>query len=132
MQSTPSGSNTTYIYRELCQEILSPGAVGAMEQLEPHILNIYGLDELLDTRLPHIDRPDHADKITTRLSRLTKLLPPDVSSMPNEIFTAIEFLVYEIEQRPVRVGEAWMRLELLAEEIRARPLMHDLITGLAN
>jgi hypothetical protein len=132
VQALGSFSRETYVYRELCREILSPGAVGAMEQLERMILDIYDLEELLDTRLPHHLRPDHADKIVNRLARLSKLLPPDVSRMPNEIFTAIEFIVYEIEQRPVHIGEAWMRLELLADEIRARPLVHDLITGLAN
>ncbi len=132
MQPSASSAGETYVYRELCREILSPGAVGTMEQVERLILDIYDLDALLDTRLPDDERPGHADKIVTRLARLSKMLPPDVSRMPNEIFTAIEFIVYEIEQRPVHVGEAWMRLELLAEEIRARPLVHDLITGLAN
>lgn len=133
MQPVPSSvTDETYVYRDLCREILSPGAVGAMEQLERMILEIYELEELLDARLPHDERPDHAEKIVARLARLSKLLPPDVSRMPNEIFTAIEFIVYEIEGRPVHVGEAWMRLELLAEQIRARPMVHDLITGLAN
>lgn len=122
----------TYEFRDLCREILSPGAVGVLEQLERHILEIYELTELLDARLPHRDRSEHADHITTRLTRLSRMLPPDISSMPNEIFTAIEFIVYEILERPVNIGEAWMRLELLADEFRARPLIHDLITGRAN
>lgn len=122
----------TYEFRELCREILSPGAVGVLEQLERHILEIYELTELLDARLPRPERTEHADIIITRLGRLSKMLPPDISRMPNEIFTAIEFIVYEILERPVNVGEAWMRLELLAEEFRARPLVHDLITGRAN
>lgn len=132
MQPTPPAAPDTYVYRDLCREILSPGALGAMEQLERLILDIYELEVLLDARLPQGERSDHAQKILDRLTRLSKLLPPDVSRMPNEIFTAIEFIVYEIEQRPVHIGEAWMRLELLAEQIRARPLVHDLITGLAN
>ncbi len=103
-----------------------------MEQLERHILDIYELPELLDARLPGSDRIRHSELIVTRLVRLSKMLPPDISRMPNEIFTAIEFIVYEILERPVNVGEAWIRLELLAEEFRARPLVHDLITGLAN
>jgi len=132
VQPTPQSPPETYIYRDLCREILSPSAVGAMEQLERMILDIYELEELLDTRLPHSERTDHAQKILDRLTRLSKLLPPDVSRTPNEIFTAIEFIVYEIERRPVHIGEAWVRLELLAEQIRARPLVHDLVTGLAN
>jgi len=127
-----STARETYEFRELCREILSPGAVGVMEQLEHHILEIYNLSELLDARLPDHERSEHADLIVTRLRRLSKMLPPDISRMPNEIFTAIEFIVYEILDRPVHVGEAWMRLELLAEEFRARPLVHDLVTGRAN
>jgi hypothetical protein len=103
-----------------------------MEQLEEHILAIYELPELLDTQLPDQDRPEHADHIITRLGRLSKMLPPDISRTPNEIFTAIEFIVYEIKKRPVNIGEAWMRLDLLADEIRARPLVHDLVIGTAN
>jgi hypothetical protein len=60
------------------------------------------------------------------------MLPADISRMPNEIFTAIEFIVYEILKRPVNIGEAWLRLDLLAEEFRARPLIHELVTGRAN
>ena len=52
--------------------------------------------------------------------------------MPNEVFTAIEFLIYEVHGQPMQLGEAIMRLEVLAEEIRARPLLHDLVTGRAN
>lgn len=103
-----------------------------MEQLERLILDIYELDELLDTQLPHRDRHEHADVILKRLGRLSLMLPPDISRMPNEIFTAIEFIVYEVLERPVNIGEAWMRLELLADEIRSRPFVHDLVTGLAN
>ena len=132
MSLHPMRSNDTYQFRELCREILSPGAVGAMEQLEDHILAIYGLSELLDARLPGDDRSDHADHIMDRLGRLSKMLPPDISRTPNEIFTAIEFIVYVVLERPVNIGEAWMRLDLLAEEIRARPLVHDLVMGTAN
>ena len=132
MPPQPTRSYDTYEFRDLCQEILSPGAVGVMEQLEEHILTIYDLPELLDARLPDQDRTDHADHIVTRLTRLSKMLPPDISRTPNEIFTAIEFIVYVILKRPVNIGEAWMRLDLLAEEFRARPLVHDLVMGTAN
>jgi hypothetical protein len=125
-------THSTYEFRDLCRDILSPGAVGVMEQLEHHILEIYELTELLDARLPGNDRSRHSELIITRLGRLSKMLPPDISRMPNEIFTAIEFIVYEILERPVDIGEAWIRLELLADEFRARPLVHDLIIGLAN
>jgi hypothetical protein len=122
----------TYAFRDLCREILSPGAVGVLEQLEGDILAIYDLSELLDARLPRGDKADHADLIVTRIGRLSKMLPADISRMPNEIFTAIEFIVYEILKRPVNIGEAWLRLDLLAEEFRARPLIHELVTGRAN
>lgn len=122
----------SYRYGDLCREILSPGALGAMDQLRDEILTIYDLPELLDTRLPVPERVLHADKLRSRLQRVVKLLPPGVSPMPNEVFTAIEFLVYEVHERPVRIGEAIVRLELLAEEIRGRPLLHDLVTGRAN
>lgn len=121
-----------YLYEDLCKEILSPGAVGTMDQLREEILTIYSLPALLDTQLPVIERAAHADKLRTRLQRVVKLLPMGISPMPNEVFTAIEFLVYEVHQRPVRIGEAIVRLELLAEEIKSRPLLHDLITGRAN
>lgn len=121
-----------YAFRELCGEILSPGAVGVMDELRQEILNIYDLDELLDRNLPAVDRPTHAERLENRLRRVTSLLPAGVSPMPNEVFTAIEFLIYEIEQRPIHIGQAIIRLELLAEEIRARPLLHSLVTGRAN
>ena len=121
-----------YPFRELCGEILSPGALGVMEELRQEILTIYDLDELLDRCLPAVDRPSHAERLETRLRRVTGLLPAGVSPMPNEVFTAIEFLIYEIEQRPIHIGQAIIRLELLAEEIRARPLLHSLVTGRAN
>lgn len=52
--------------------------------------------------------------------------------MPNEVFTAIEFLLYEIDGEPIKIGEAILRLEILADEIRARPLLHDMLMGRAN
>jgi len=122
----------SYPYVELCQEILSPGAVGTMDQLRDEILMIYDLPELLDTQLPVLDRMTHADKLRSRIQRVVKLLPVGISPMPNEVFTAIEFLVYEVHERPVRIGEAIVRLELLAEVIRGRPHLHDLVTGRAN
>lgn len=132
VQAERISSQETYAFRDLCREILSPGAVGVLEELESQIFDIYDLTELLDARLPKQARSDHADLIINRLARLSKMLPPDISRMPNEIFTAIEFIVYEILERPVHVGDAWMRLELLADEFRARPLIHDLVTGRAN
>lgn len=122
----------SYAFRELVREVLSPGAAGALEQLSERILDIYGLDVLLDARLPSDDRARHVESLETRIRRVVRFLPPEVSPMPNEVYTAIEFLMYEIRGEPVRVGEAWLRLELLADEIRARPLLHDLVTGRAN
>ena len=37
-----------YPFRDLVNDVLSPGAVGTLEQLTPRILEIYGLAELLD------------------------------------------------------------------------------------
>lgn len=122
----------SYPFRELCAEVLSPGAVGVMEELHDEILNIYGLSELLETRLPRSEWDDHATLLEDRLRRVSRLLPTGVSPMPNEVFTAVEFLIYEVEQRPIHVGEALVRLELLADEIRSRPLLHSLVTGRAN
>lgn len=128
----PLACNSSYIYRELCNEVLSPGAVGVIDELTDEILNIYNLDAVLDRRLPTSDRDLHEDKLVTRLRRVTRLLPADISPMPNEVFTAIEFLVYEVDGRPVHIGEAMVRLELLADEMRARPMLHSLVTGRAN
>lgn len=125
-------SADVYCFEDLCREVLSPGAVGTMDQLREEILEIYDLPELLDARLPVLERPQHAEKLRTRLHRVVRLLPAGISPMPNEIFTAIEFLVYEVHERPIRIGEAIVRLELLAEEIRDRPLLHALLTGRAN
>lgn len=121
-----------YPFADLCKEILSPGAIGTMQQLRNEILTIYGLPELLETPLPAENRDHHADKLRTRLQRVVKLLPPGISSMPNEVFTALEFLVYEVHGQPILIGEAIIRLEALADEIRGRPLLHDLVTGRAN
>jgi hypothetical protein len=121
-----------YPYHELCREVLSPGAVGVMRILEERILEIYQLSDLLERRLPAPDRQAHEEALTNRLRRVIRFLPDGVSPTPNEVFTAIEFLIYEIDGRPIRVGEAILRLELLADEIRAEPILHDLATGVAN
>ena len=132
MSAWRDDNGNSYVFADLCREILSPGAFGTLEELHEEILNIYSLPELLDTRLSSDARSDHREKLVTRLQRVVKLLPPGVSPMPNEVFTAIEFLVYEIHERPIHVGEAIIRLELLADEIRGRPLLHDLVIGRAN
>jgi len=121
-----------YPFRELVNDVLSPGAVGTLEQLTPRILEIYGLDTLLDRQLPLDLREEHAERLVTRIKRVVRLLPADISPMPNEVFTAIEFLLYEIDGEPVRIGEAILRLEILADEIRSRPLLHDMLMGRAN
>jgi len=121
-----------YRFHDLVRDVLSPGAVGTLEQLTAQILEIYGLAELLDRQLPADLRDEHAEQLVTRVRRVVRLLPADVSPMPNEVFTAIEFLLYEIDGEPVRIGEAIMRLEILADEIRARPLLHDMLMGRAN
>ncbi|MEX2314518.1 MAG: hypothetical protein WD628_02290 [Thermomicrobiales bacterium] len=121
-----------YAFRDLVEDVLSPGAVGTLEQLTPHILEIYGMAELLDRQLPADARDEHAERLVTRVRRVVRLLPADVSPMPNEVFTAIEFLLYEIDGAPVQIGEAILRLEILADEIRERPLLHDMLMGRAN
>ena len=121
-----------YLFRDLVNDVLSPGAVGTLEQLTPRILEIYGLAELLDRQLPVAQRDEHAERLVTRIKRVVRLLPADVSPMPNEVFTAIEFLLYEIDGEPIKIGEAILRLEILADEIRARPLLHDMLMGRAN
>jgi hypothetical protein len=121
-----------YPFAELVREVLSPGAVGALEQLTPRIREIYGLDTLLDTLLPQGERAAHAESLSSRVKRIVRMLPPDVSAMPNEVFTAIEFLIYEIHGEPVVLGEAILRLEILADEIRTRPLLYDLMMNRAN
>lgn len=121
-----------YNFRDLVRDVLSPGALGTLEQLTPRILEIYGLAELLDRQLPAEQRDEHAERLVTRVRRVVRLLPADVSPMPNEVFTAIEFLLYEIDGEPIKIGEAILRLEILADEIRARPLLHDMLMGRAN
>jgi hypothetical protein len=40
-----SNDASSYLFEELCKDVLSPGAVGAMDQLRDEILLIYGLPE---------------------------------------------------------------------------------------
>jgi len=122
----------SYEFRDLVREVLSPGALSALEQLSGRILEIYELSELLDARLPLGQRDEHAERLVSRVKRVIRLLPPDISPTPNEVFTAIEFLQYEIHGEPIVIGQAILRLEILAEEIRDRPLLHDLMMGRAN
>jgi hypothetical protein len=121
-----------YPFRDLVRDVLSPGALGTLEQLTPRILEIYGFEELLDRRLPAERRAEHEERLVSRVRRVVRLLPPDISPMPNEVFTAIEFLRYEIDGEPIVIGDAILRLEILADEIRDRPLLHDLLMGRAN
>ncbi|HUG14798.1 MAG TPA: hypothetical protein VMM78_07225 [Thermomicrobiales bacterium] len=132
MPDEPTTHDESYEFRDLVREVLSPGALGALEQLSGRILEIYDLPELLDTRLPVEQRDEHAERLVTRVKRVIRLLPPDISTTPNEVFTAIEFLQYEIHGEPIVIGQAILRLEILAEEIRDRPLLHDLMMGRAN
>ena len=129
------GYNTipdSYPFRELVREVLSPGALGALEQLSPVICAIYGLPELLTVPLPEDERAEHVDALVTRVQRVVRLLPYGISPIPNEVFTAIEFLVYQIHHEPIEIGTAIIRLESLADEIRSRPLLHDLMMNRAN
>lgn len=121
-----------YPFADLVRQVLTPGAVGVLEQLTQRIREIYGLDQLLDTQLPLDMREEHAATLENRVRRIVRMLPPDVSPMPNEVFTAIEFLMYEIHGEPVLIGEALLRLEILADEIRTRPLLYDLMMNRAN
>lgn len=121
-----------YPFADLVRQVLTPGAVGVLEQLTQRIREIYGLDQLLDTQLPVDLRDEHAATLENRVRRIVRMLPPDVSPMPNEVFTAIEFLMYEIHGEPVMIGEALLRLEILADEIRTRPLLYDLMMNRAN
>lgn len=125
-------SGDTYEYRDLLKELISPVALSVLERMTPVIYDIYALDTLLDTRLPAVDRDQHQELFTERLARIIRLLPPDVSPMPNEVFTAIEFLIYQIRGEPIRLGLAIARLEELSDEIKADPLLHSLVTGRAN
>src|SRR5688572_25424555 len=114
MEHTPPAAwpDERYPFRDLLREVISPGAVGTLEQLSDRIHEIYGLDELLEAPLPASERAEHAQTLQERIRRIVRYLPPDVSPMPNEVFTAIEFLLYEIQRQPVRVGEAILHLEL--------------------
>jgi hypothetical protein len=122
----------TYAYREFLEQVISPVALSVIDRLAPQISEIYDLGELLDARLPSGERTLHEERFTERLTRIVRLLPPDVSPMANEVFTAIEFLIYEIHGEPVKVGVAWARLEELGDEIRSDPLLQSLLTGRAN
>lgn len=122
----------TYEFRELLQEVISPVAVSVIDRMSVQIREIYSLPEVLTAQLPAEHRAEHVQHINERLTRIVSMLPPDISPMANEVFTAIEFLIYEIHGEPVKVGVALARLEELGDEIRADPLLHDLITGRAN
>lgn len=122
----------TCTYREFLAAVISPVALSLIERLTPVITDIYELDALLEVELPLDRRGVLADRFTDRLRRIVSLLPPDVSPMPNEIFTAVEFLLYEVRGEPIHIGLAIARLEELAEEFKADPLLHCLITGRAN
>lgn len=119
-------------YREFLADLISPTALSVLERLTPAICDIYGIEHLLDADVPADDRPRLAERFIERLQRIVALLPPHISPMPNEIFTAIEFLLYEVQGEPIRLGLAIARLEELAEEFRADPLLYSLITGRAN
>jgi hypothetical protein len=123
---------THYPFVELLREALSPAALGVLTQLAPRVREIYGLERLFDEPLPSAARPQHYERLTTRIQRVTSLLPADVSPTANEVFSALEFLVYEIHAQPIVIGEALTRLQILADEIRARPLLNDLVAGRAN
>ncbi|HET7036050.1 MAG TPA: hypothetical protein VFI42_10255 [Thermomicrobiaceae bacterium] len=125
-------SDATYPYREFLEGVISPVALSVLERMTPSIVEIYQLEELLEASLPAAERITHEERFTERLGRIVRLLPPDVSPMANEVFTAIEFLIYEIHQEPVLVGLALARLEELSEEIKSDPLLHSLVTGRAN
>jgi hypothetical protein len=122
----------TYPYREFLEQVISPVALSIIERMSDQISDIYNLPEILTARLPVDQRVGHAERFSERLARIVRMLPPDVSPMANEIFTAIEFLIYEVHGEPIQVGLAIARLEELGDEIRADPLLHDLITGRAN
>ncbi|MDI3340664.1 MAG: hypothetical protein QJR03_09045 [Sphaerobacter sp.] len=122
----------TYPYRELLERVISPVAISILERMTPVISSIYDLDELLDARLPTTEQALHEAQFSERLQRIVRLLPPDISPMPNEIFTAIEFLIYHVRGEPIRLGLAIARLEELSYEIKADPMLHQLVTGRAN
>lgn len=122
----------TRSYREFLRSVVSPTALSILERMSPQIHEIYSLDELLDEPVVSEELNGYEERFTARLGRIVSLLPPDVSPMANEVFTAIEFLIYEVHGEPIHIGLALARLEELADEIRADPLLHSLITGRAN
>ena len=125
-------TNDSYVYRDLLATVISPTAIAVLERLTPAIVQIYQLDALLDAPVPADRREEHQEQFSARLARIVRLLPPDISPLPNEVFTAVEFLIYEIQHEPVHLGLAIARLEELGDEIRADPLLHSLVTGRAN
>lgn len=131
-QGSVSMAAETYAFREFLEGVISPVAVSVIDRMSDQIGEIYSLSEILTTRLPSDLRIEHQQRFTSRLKRIVSMLPPDVSPMANEVFTAIEFLIYEIHGEPVKVGIALARLEELGDEIRSDPLLHDLIIGRAN
>lgn len=129
--SSPADSRD-YPFDELLRDVLSPSACGALAQLDAEIREIWNLPQLLDTPLPLSEREAHASQLEARIRRIVRTLPAHVSPLPNEVFTAIEFLSHVIHAEPINVGAAFYRLDALAEEIRRRPLLHDLVLGRAN
>ncbi len=129
----PSSPDTCdYPFDDLLRDVLSPSARGALAQLDAEIRAIWNLPQLLDTPLPLSEREAHAMQLESRIRRITRMLPAHVSPLPNEVFTAIEFLSHVIHAEPINLGAAFYRLDALAEEIRRRPLLHDLVLGRAN
>lgn len=122
----------TYPYREFLRPLISPVALSVLERMTPVISDIYDLDQLLETPMSPDHRAEHEELFTERLRRIVRLLPPEVSPMPNEVFTAIEFLIYQIHGEPIRIGLAIARLEELGDEIKADPTLHSVVTGRAN
>lgn len=122
----------TYQYRDFLAGVISPTALSILERMTPAIQEIYQLDELLDVSIPVRDREMHEDRFSERLRRIVRMLPPDISPTPNEVFTAIEFMIYEIHEEPILIGLAIARLEELGDEMKADPLLHSLVTGRAN
>lgn len=135
-ESTPPGFQSPtagpYRFGDLLRDVLSPGALGTVKQLDAEIRAIWNLPQLLETPLPLSERTEHVELLETRIRRITRMLPADVSPMPNEVFTAIEFLSHVIHREPINIGVAFSRLDALAHEIRCRPLLHDLVLGRAN
>lgn len=122
----------TVEYRDFLRDIISPTALSLLERMTPVIYDIYNIDVLLDAEVPQVDQADLQTRFTDRLGRIVRLLPPEISPMANEVYTAIEFLLYEIQGEPILVGLALARLEELSDEIRADPLLHSLVLGRAN